>query len=313
MAALKNHRQENRTAGILWMLATMFCFLALDAIMKLALETYPLVQVTWGRFFFASLAAMAICGKRLFKLAMSQAPGVQALRSLLLMVTTALFNAGIMQAPLATATTIMYLTPILVTVMSIFLLGEEVGLRRWIGIAMGFAGALVVISPWNGGFSSVIQSGAGFFLLAAVSNASYQIATRWVRGDDPLTSLLFTAAMGAIVSTAILPSYWLWPDFFGWLLLLSSGAAGALGHLCLIRALQAAPASVVAPYSYSSLLWATIFGFVIWGDWPAAHVWAGAALIVAAGLYIFIRERSKAGPGGRSRLSAEDKADIGAT
>lgn len=312
MVGMADQGQENRTAGILWMLATMFCFLALDAIMKLALETYPLVQVTWGRFFFASLAAAAICGKRLPELARSQAPGVQALRSLLLMVTTALFNAGIMRAELTTATTIMYLTPILVTVMSIFLLGEEVGLRRWIGIAMGFVGALVVVSPWSGGFSSIVQSGAGFFLMAAASNASYQIATRWVRGDDPLTSLLFTAALGAIVSTAVLPFYWTWPDHWGWLLLVASGVAGALGHLCLIRALQTAPASVVAPYSYSSLLWATIFGFVIWGDWPAAHVWAGATLIVAAGLYIFIRERSKAGPGGHSRLSAEDKADIGA-
>jgi drug/metabolite transporter (DMT)-like permease len=305
-------QHENRSAGILWMLATMFCFLALDAIMKLALEVYPLLQVTWARFFFASLAAAAICGRRLFILARSHAPGVQALRSLFLMVTTALFNAGIMHAPLTTATTIMYLTPILVTIMSIFLLGEDVGVRRWAGIAIGFAGALIVVRPWNGGLSDMMQSGTGFFLMAAVTNASYQIATRWVRGDDPLTSLLFTAAMGAIITTALVPYYWVWPDPWGWFLFIASGCAGAIGHLCLIRAFRAAPASVVAPYSYSSLLWATTFGFVIWGDWPAAHVWVGAALIVAAGLYIFVRERGKAVSGGGSRLSAEDKADIGA-
>jgi drug/metabolite transporter (DMT)-like permease len=309
---------ENRTMGILWMLATMFCFLALDAVMKLALEHYPLVQVTWGRFFFASLAAVAVCGRRLPVLARSKVPAVQILRSLLLMITTALFNAGIMQAPLATATTIMYLTPILVTLLSIFLLREEVGVRRWIGILVGFVGALVVVQPWSlgslgsAGFGSLVQSGTMFFLLAAISNACYQIATRWVRGDDPLTSLLFTAAMGAIISSAVLPYYWVWPDLWGWTLLIVSGAAGALGHLCIIRAFQSAPASVVAPYSYSSLLWAVIFGFLIWGDWPTANVWVGAALMVAAGLYIFIRERTLAGRGRATQLSAADKADIGA-
>jgi drug/metabolite transporter (DMT)-like permease len=294
------------------MLTTMFCFLSLDAIMKIALETYPLVQVTWGRFFFASLAAAAFCGKRLAFLARSHAPGVQVLRSVLLMVTTALFNAGIMHAPLVTATTIMYLTPILVTVMSIFLLGESLGLRRWIGIAIGFLGALIVVGPWRGGLTDILPSGAVFFLLAAVSNAGYQIATRWVRADDPPTSLLFTAAMGALVSSLILPFYWVWPDVRGWLLLVASGMAGALGHLCIIRAFQLAPASVVAPYSYSSLIWAAAFGLVIWGEWPVAHVWLGAALIVSAGLYILVRERGRATRGAGTSLSGEEKADIGA-
>ena len=306
------NRQENRTAGILWMLATMFCFLTLDAIMKYALETYPLVQVTWGRFFFASVAAALFCGRQVFALARSRAPGAQALRSLLLMVTTALFNAGVMQTPLMTATTIMYLSPILVTVMSIFLLGEDVGFRRWIGIAVGFLGALIVISPWDGGMASLMHSGVIYFLMAAVTNASYQVATRSVRSDDPLTSLLFTAALGAVVSTAIVPFYWVWPDAWGWLLLVASGVAGALGHLCIIRAFQCAPASVVAPYSYTSLVWATTFGFLIWGDWPVPHVWLGAALIVAAGLYIFLRERGKSASKQGSRLSGEEKADIGA-
>ena len=94
-----------------------------------------------------------------------------------------------------------------------------------------------------------------------------------------------------MVTSLIVPWFWSWPTAFDWLLLIGSGLAGAIGHLCLIRALRLAPASVVAPFSYSSLIWATLLGFVIWGDWPDLWTWAGAALIIGSGLYIFHRER----------------------
>ena len=275
------------------MLATMFCFITLDAIMKYNLQTYSLVQVTWARFFFATIMAIMVCGRNLPKLAISHSPKIQSLRSVLLMTTTALFNAGIMSVPLATGTTIMFMSPILVTLLSIVVLGEHVGLRRWAGIILGFTGALIVMKVWDGGASGV-KFGALFLLAAALTNASYQIATRKLRHDSPLTSLLFTAAAGAIVSSFILPWYWTTPNAFGWMLLVASGIAGCLGHLCLIKALHAAPASVVAPFSYSSLLWATLAGFVVWHDVPELTTLIGAALIIGSGLYIFLRERSLA-------------------
>lgn len=282
--------REDRTAGILWMLATMFCFLSLDAIMKHLLENYSLLQVTWGRFFFATLIAIMVCGRRLPQLAKSQSPRLQALRSVLLVTTTGLFNAGIRTTPLATATTIMFITPILVTVLSIPLLGERVRARRWAGIAIGFTGATIVVRPWEQGLGG-IGIGVLFLLAAAFTNATYQIATRKVRLDDPLTSLLYTAAAGAIVTSLALPWFWTWPSAFDWVLMIASGFAGGVGHLCLIRAFQCAPASVLAPFSYSSLIWATVFGFAIWGEFPDSWTWAGAALIIGSGLYIFHRER----------------------
>ncbi|MCB1379529.1 MAG: DMT family transporter [Alphaproteobacteria bacterium] len=282
--------QENRSAGILWMLATIFCFLSLDAIMKHLLESHSLVQVTWGRFFFATIVAALACGPRIGALAISRAPRLQLTRSVLLMSTTGMFNAGVRSTPLATATTIMFLTPILVTLLSIPLLGEKVGLRRWTGIAIGFLGAVVVVRPWEEDLAGV-GGGVLFLLVAALLNSNYQIITRKVRHDDPLTSLLYTAAAGAIVTSAMLPWFWDWPTAFDWFLLLCSGVAGGLGHLCLIRAFRAAPASVVAPFSYSSLVWAALFGYSIWGDWPDLWTWAGAAIIIGSGLYIFHRER----------------------
>jgi drug/metabolite transporter (DMT)-like permease len=281
---------ENRTAGILWMLATMFCFITLDAIMKYALQTYSLVEVTWARFFFATLVAAMVCGRRLPELMVSKAPKRQLMRSAFLMTTTGLFNAGLTHLPLATCTTIMFLSPILVTMLSNVVLGEQVGLRRWAGIVIGFLGALVVIRIWEVGMTG-LNVGALFMLGSALANASYQITTRGLRHEDPLTSLLFTGAAGALVTSFLLPFHWSTPNAFGWLLLISSGVVGSVGHLCLIKAFQAAPASVVAPFSYSSLVWATLFGFVIWGDVPIWTTLLGAAMIIGSGLYIFLRER----------------------
>ena len=90
-----------------------------------------------------------------------------------------------------------------------------------------------------------------------------------------------------------MPFYWQWPDLEGWLLLIGSGLAGAVGHLFLIQSMRLAPASVVAPFAYSSLVWATLFGYLVWQDLPGYNVWIGAALIVASGLYIYLRERVK--------------------
>jgi drug/metabolite transporter (DMT)-like permease len=281
---------ENRLAGILWMLATMLCFIALDAVMKHLMESYSLLQVTWARFFFATIAVIPICGRRLPALAISRSPGLQSLRSVLLMTTTGLFNAGIKTTPLATATTIMFLGPLLITVLSIPLLGEKVGPRRWAGVIAGFIGAVIVVRPWQGDFGG-LGYGILFLVAAAFTNANYQILTRKVRADDPLTSLLFTATAGAIVTSFIVPWFWTWPTATGWLLFAACGFFGGLGHYCLIHALKSAPASVVAPFTYSSIIWATLFGLIIWNEFPDGWTWAGAALIIASGLYVFHRER----------------------
>ncbi len=281
---------ENRTRGILWMLATMFCFILLDAIMKKGMETLPLIEVTWGRFFFATATALIMSARNLPRIAISKMPGLQLTRSVLLMTTTALFNMGVKQVPLATATTVMFMSPILVTVLSVFLLKEHVGPRRWIGVAIGFIGALIVAQPWNEGAKSV-TFGALFLLCAALTNAGYQIATRSLRFDHPMTSLLFTAFVGAVVTSAALPFVWVQPSVFEWLLLVAGGVAGCLGHLCIINAFQNAPASVVAPFSYSSIIWATAFGYIFWNDVPPQATIIGATLIIASGLYIYFREQ----------------------
>ena len=283
------HPQEHKTAGILWMLATMLCFIALDSVMKYAMQTYPLLQVTWGRLFFATVFAAMLCGRDLPQRIKTQQPRLQILRSLMLALTTGIFNAGIRLEPLPTGTTIMFMTPIIVTLLSSLFLGERVGWRRWSGIVIGFCGALVVMKIWQFGAAGI---GTGVILLfvAAFTNASYQTITRPLRTENPLTTLLYSAALGAIVTTLFVPYAWVWPSASGWALFLASGFFGCLGHWCLIRAFSAAPAAVITPFYYSSLVWSTIIAFVVWGDVPYWNTLAGAALIVGSGLYIFWRE-----------------------
>jgi drug/metabolite transporter (DMT)-like permease len=296
-----SHHRESSTAGILWMLATMLCFITLDALMKYGLEYYSLLQVTWARFFFATLTVVCFCARDLKRLLRTRNLKLQLLRSTMLMTTTGLFNAGLRDVPLVTATSIMFLTPILVTLLSILILGEHVGLRRWISIVCGLAGAIVIIAPWRAG--GEVSFGVLLLLAAALSNSTYQTTTRYLRDEEPMTSLLYTASIGTAVTTLAVPTQWTAPDATGWVVFVLCGLVGAIGHLFLIRAFRAAPASVVAPYAYSSLVWAVLFGFVFWQEWPAANVWVGATLIVAAGLYIFFRERTLAQSGGRSRAS----------
>jgi drug/metabolite transporter (DMT)-like permease len=273
--------------GIAWMLATMFWFVTLDATAKYLMQSYPVTQVIWARFFFHLIFVAILMGRQLPTQIKSQWLSHQCLRSFFMFITTVLFFVGIQVLPLATASTIMFMSPIIVTILSIPLLGEKVGIRRWAGIAIGFTGALIVVQPG----SESLQWSVLVVLAAAFTNALYQVFTRKLRTQDgPMTSLFYTGIVGAVVTTAMVPFYWQPVAALDWLLLVFTGIAGGIGHLCLIRAFQCAPASVVAPFSYSSLLWATLFGFVLFGNLPGSWTLSGAALIICSGLYIFHRE-----------------------
>jgi drug/metabolite transporter (DMT)-like permease len=245
----------------------------------------------WARFFFHALFVLAIMGVTLTGAVRSRRPWMQLLRSALLLTTTVLFFIGIRSIPLATASTIMFLSPIFITILSAPLLGEPVGVRRIAGVVIGFIGALIVVRPGI----APLSVGVLCLIAAACTNALHQITTRLLRHhDDPMTTLLYTAAVGAALLSAVAPFEWRAPDPTAWIFLVGIGIAGGLGHLCLIRALRLAPASAVAPFSYTGLLWAALFGFTVFGEVPGLWTLVGAALIIGSGLYIFHRERAAA-------------------
>lgn len=284
-------KSDNLAAGIGWMLATMCLFTSMDTVAKYLTQTFDIQQVVWARFSFHMLFLIVWLRGRLFALAISSNWKLQLLRSACLLLTTTLFFSGLRTTPIATASTIMFLSPVLVTVLAIPLLGENVGLRRWIGIAIGLAGALIIVRPAGGD----IATGHLYLMGAAFSNALYQIATRQVRStDDPMTSLLFSGLVGAVIMSAAVSNQWTPPDTFSWGLFALTGLLGVVSHFCLIRAFNAAEASAIVPFSYSSLLWATLFGYLIFDNLPDQWTLTGAALIVSSGLYIFHREQINA-------------------
>lgn len=284
--------RDNVAAGIGYMLAAIFCFISLDTVAKYLLQIYPPSQVMWARFFFHLLLAMAVMGPGLVTGTRSAKPSLQLARSILILATTTLFFLGLKTVPLATATTIMFLTPIFVTVLSVPLLGEKVGGRRWLGVLTGFAGALVVVRP---GFEAV-SVGVILLLVASLTNAVYQSFTRRIRHDDgPATTFFYTAVAGAAAFSAAAPFHWQSPGAIDWLLLAGLGLFGGLGHLLLIHALRLAPAAVVAPFTYTGLVWATLFGVALLGEVPDLWTMLGASLIIGSGLYIFQRERRLSG------------------
>lgn len=291
--------------GILWMLLTMCLFVSMDTVAKYLSADFSQFQIVWARFFFHMLFLSLFLRKELLKTFASDNVKLQLLRSAMLMLTTLLFFSGLRSTDLSTATSIMFLSPIFVTLLAIPLLGEKVGIRRVLGVLIGFVGAMIIVFPHSepsiGAVDEQVEMlttqswlpeiGHLLLICAAASNALYQIMTRKLRlTDSPTTTLLYSGVVGVLVMSLWAPQVWQPPQGVQWLLLMCVGLLGCTSHFCLIRAFRNAPASLVVPFSYSSLLWATVLGFVVFDALPDRWTLFGAALIVASGLYIFYRE-----------------------
>ena len=288
--AIADQMRDNRR-GIYWMLLTTGLFTSLDATAKYLTQEYPVPQVLWARFTFHLLFVAAFLGVRLSVTLRSQHLGLQFTRSALMLVTTGMFFFAVSQLPLADVVAIMFVGPLFVTALSVPLLRDYVGPRRWAAVGIGFLGALVIVRPGSG----IMHGLAILPVLAAFSHALYTITTRQLANHDlPMTTLFYTAALGTVATTALVPFYWTSPDLLGWLLMALTGFFGAAGHLTLIKALGYASPVVVAPLSYLSLIWSIGFGFALFGDLPDSTTILGAVLIAASGMYVFHRERVRA-------------------
>ncbi len=284
-------RLRDNRRGIYWMLLTTGLFTSLDATAKYLTQDYPVPQVLWARFTFHLVFVAIFLGARLSVTLRSQHMRLQMARSLLMLITTGMFFFAVRSLPLADVVAIMFVGPLFVTALSVPLLRDYVGPRRWAAVGIGFVGALVVVRPGSG----IMHGLAILPVLAAFSHALYTITTRQLAHHDlPMTTLFYTAALGTVATTAIVPFFWMTPDIFGWLLMALLGLFGAAGHLGLIKALSYASPVVVAPLSYASLVWSIGFGFVLFGDLPDFMTLLGAAIIAASGVYVFHRERVRA-------------------
>ena len=181
-----------------------------------------------------------------------------------------------------------FMTPIFVALLSAPLLGERVDAHRWLAVAAGFAGVLVIMRPG----SEIAHFAALFPLASALSFAGFQLMTRIVsRTDSTLATVFHTGAGTFLWASLIVPFVWQPMSGAQWLGFLALGTLGTCAHVCLVRAFTLAPAALVSPFTYTKLLWVTVLGFLVFGDVPGTNTLAGSALIVAGGLYVVHRER----------------------
>jgi drug/metabolite transporter (DMT)-like permease len=284
-------RASGETRGILLMLLAVFLFSIMDALAKDLTGRYPPVQVVWARYASQTFWAMLMLLPWLASYLRTAHLPLQLVRSAMLFGATLLFFSAMPFLQLAELTAIFEIGPLVITVLSVVILGETVGPRRWVGVACGLIGALIIIRPGTDVFSPyALLPAAG-----ACCFAGYSIATRFLGSEEsPFTTLLYTTLIGTLVASLALPFFWRTP--VGWDIVVMStfGAIGMLGQLCLILALGQAQASVVAPFTYGGLLFNALWGFVFFAERPDIWTWTGAAVIVGAGLYVWHRERQVA-------------------
>jgi drug/metabolite transporter (DMT)-like permease len=290
LPALAFERQTpvSTARGIACALAAWLLFACMDAGSKLLTEDYSIIQILWVRFLSLLTVSGWLGARHGSRGLITRRFWLQSLRSLMLMVEIGLFIFTITVLPLADAHAILAISPLIVTALSVPLLGEKVGIRRWTAISVASLGMLIILRPGFGAMHPM----ALVALLCACMWSLYQVLTRIVsRTDPPLTTLFYTALIGAIALTVIGPFYWRTPDAEGWALFALVAALGASGHYLLIKALQLAPASLLQPFAYTVLVWATLVGFTVFGNLPDLLTVLGALIIVASGLYTFARER----------------------
>ena len=280
--------QQNIGRGIVLMLIAVGLFVVMDTTAKYLSQSYSVLEVMWARYLFHALTLVVFLRKRLIFTLRTERPLLQLLRSTTLLAGTGFFVFGISFIPLADASAIFFLAPILVTALSMPLLGERVGLRRWIGVLIGFIGAAIVIRPGTG----MMNVGSLLILAAAFVYAIYMITTRVLnRTDSALTTTVYSSVVGTVACCIAAPFVWVMPDAKSWALMVMLGILGAISHYILILSFRYAPAAVVSPFDYSRLIWSVLFGVIIFGDIPDVWTIVGSLVIAASGLYILHREQ----------------------
>jgi len=275
--------------GIALILVTLLLFVSMDTLVKDLVRRNPAPMLIWLRFLVHMLVAASIvlAVPKFRPFVRSKAPVRQLVRSALLLTTTTTFFFGLKYVKLADLVILTQAAPFMVVALSVLLLGEHVGPRRWFGVIVGFVGVIVILKPGFG-----FEWASLFGIASAVIYAVYQIMTRSLSvADHTMTTFFYTASVGTVVMAAVAPFFWQTPLLLDAVLMCLPGALGGLGHLLLIMAFARSEASLLAPFFYTAIVWATLTGWVFFGEVPDLFTFIGAGLIVAAGLYVWHRER----------------------
>lgn len=289
------------STAVIALLCSVTCFAMVDGLGKYLVDSYPVAQIAWARNFFFLLALIPLTPPRLWPLMVkTHRPWAIIGRSVLPLATTTLVIVGIRFIPLADATAILFVAPLVMTALSVPLLRERVGIHRWIAVVVGFIGVLIITRPGYGGFGL----SAAILVAGACLSALYQLLTRVLRSTEtPEAMIFYTALIGTLVAAVALPFDWVTPDLKGWGFLAASGLIYGLGQVLLVKAFSEAEASLLAPFLYAQILGAALIGYLVFGDWPDMVSILGTVIIIIAGLYVAWREQVAAKRGHRLKTA----------
>jgi drug/metabolite transporter (DMT)-like permease len=273
------------------MLVAMAVLPFLDVIAKhLGDIGVPIIQIVWARMFFGTLLTLPIVvGQLGWKpILKPDSPGIQVIRSLLLLTSTGLYFWSLRYLPVADALAIFFVQALAVTLLSPFMLGEHVGIRRWIATIVGFIGTLIIIRPGFQTFNLgiLLALGSGF------ATAVYMLLTRKIAGRAHaiLTTLHTNAAGMVLVSIAVI-FVWKPPTTEQWMLFVLLALFATIGHYLIVRSFDYAEASMLAPFSYTEIIMAVIGGWYFFGDFPDKWTFTGVGILIASAIYTSYRER----------------------
>jgi drug/metabolite transporter (DMT)-like permease len=286
-----------RLLAIALMCGAMVFFTGLDTSSKWLGRRLPISEIVWARYMGATVFALIVARPWAHPQALlSKRPGLQTLRSLFLLGSTAFGVIALRSLQLAETATISFLLPIFVAIAAGPLLGERVGRERAIAIVVGFIGVLIATRPGTSAFGPAVA----IAVLGVLCNAGYFLATRKLAGiDPPQATLVWTQVAGVVLATPFL--FWTWETPQSaqvWMVMAGLGVFGAAGHGLVIIAHKYAPAPVLTPFSYTQLIWMIVSGLIVFGDVPPVATLIGAGLVVACGAWLALRERAGRRPDG---------------
>ena len=274
--------------GICLILVTLALFTSMDSVAKHLVQNYPPIQVIWARYLSQTVVSFILLSPVLYRILRTKNFKLQILRSALLFTATVCFFTSLKTLKLADVNAIFQVSPIFVTILSVLVLKETVGHRRWLSVDFGLIGALLIIGPGTGVFSYTVI----LPIISALSYAAYVISTRYLSQDEsPLTSFVYTALLGSIAASVLVVPSWTPIESSDLFVFSVFGLLGATGHFLLIHAYRISEASFLAPFNYIGILYGSLWGFYFFNEVPSLITILGGLIIVSSGIYIWLREQ----------------------
>ncbi len=283
------HSSRHRLIGMGLLTLTTLCFAILDTTAKWLVLSLPVLQVVWLRFLTHCLFSVAVFAPSMgLALVRWHHPGLQLLRGLMLATMTGLNFWALQYLQLAETGAMQFSVPILIAVLSAWWLGERLDKRRWLAIALGFIGVLIIIRPGSQAFHPAILLSAGNAILYALFN---MLTRHLASNEHPASMQLASAAVATVVLTPFALWSWQTPDSgWQWLMLAVAGLSGGAGHYFAAQAHRFASAAVLGPFLYQQILYMTLGGWLVFDQVPDQAVLLGAIVVVGSGLYLLWRE-----------------------